>query len=111
MNMLRLFSMLLSGKPYGKRNKMARSGLCPICRQHKTLTKHHIYKSCVWRSKPETQTKIFYVCRKCHDAIEIEITRRENVILTMYPDLYEGVVDDFVSGKLKPPKKRGRRRK
>ena len=89
------------------------SGRCPVCGKWTTLTKHHIFKSCVWRSKPETQSKIFLVCRRCHDAIEIEITRRENLILMEHPELYTGVVEDFLNGKLKVPKgnKRVRRKR
>ena len=95
----------------GRSLKMVKRGICPVCGKQITLTRHHVFKSCVWRCRPETQGRILLVCRRCHDAIEIEITRRENLILREYPDLYTGVVDDFLSGALKVPKGRKRRRK
>ena len=69
-----------------------------MCGRFTRLTRHHVFKSCVWFDKPETQTRIFYVCRRCHDKIEIEITRRENIILQQYPELYTGVVEMFRKG-------------
>lgn len=88
-------------------------GICPVCGKYTILTRHHIYKSCVWRNKPETQGKILLVCRRCHDAIEIEITRRENLILQKHPEIYTGVVEDYIHGALTVPvsnkRKRGRR--
>jgi hypothetical protein len=89
---------------------MTISGICPVCKKHKELTHHHIFKSCVWKDYPETQSEILLVCRTCHDAIEIEITRRENNILRRYPDLYEGVVSDYISGALTPPSKHKRKK-
>ncbi|MFA5755339.1 MAG: hypothetical protein WC909_03245 [Candidatus Paceibacterota bacterium] len=77
---------------------MMKSGVCPVCGRFTRLTRHHVFKSCVWFDKPETQTRIFYVCRRCHDEIEKEITRRENIILQQYPELYTGVVEMFNKG-------------
>ena len=79
---------------------MQKVGVCPVCGRVTKLTRHHqhIFKSCVWFDKPETQTRIFYVCRRCHDEIEKEITERENIILQQYPELYTGVVEMFRRG-------------
>lgn len=70
-------------------------GYCPICKKRKTLTKHHIFRSAVWRDIPETQSEILPICRQCHNLVELEITRRENAILQKHPDLYVDVVKDF----------------
>lgn len=80
---------------------MARHGHCPICGKYTNLTKHHVFKSCVWKNRQETQGRLFYVCRECHDAIEIEIVKRENNILQRYPKLYTDVIIDFLNGRCK----------
>lgn len=93
---------------------MAKSGRCPLCGKYTNLTKHHVYKTCVWRNKPETQSHIFYVCRSCHDEIEKEILKRENIVLQKHPEIYTGVVNDFLTGKVKingEKKRKGKLRK
>ena len=68
---------------------------CPVCGKRRRLTRHHIFRSAVWRDFPETQSYILLVCRQCHDKIEREVTIRENIILQKYPELYVEVVEDF----------------
>lgn len=74
---------------------MAQSGICPVCKQHRKLTRHHIFRSAVWRDYEDTQEHILLVCRSCHDLIEQEVTKRENEILQKHQELYVGVIEDF----------------
>lgn len=49
---------------------MALKGNCPKCSKHKFLTKHHILPRCHFT---QGSGRIVYVCRACHDDLEIYI--------------------------------------
>jgi len=49
---------------------MSVHGDCPKCGGHKKLTKHHVLPRCHYK---QGSGKIEYVCRECHDELEIFI--------------------------------------
>jgi 5-methylcytosine-specific restriction endonuclease McrA len=80
---------------------MCHIGYCPICRQHGLqLTRHHKWKKAVWGRDRKKIGKTIYICRECHNLVEQEITRRENIILKQHPDIYIGTLNKFLGGKL-----------
>ena len=66
---------------------------CEICGCIRPLTKHHIFKGHVWGRR---STEIVYLCRPCHDDVEKEITRKENIILRKHPEIYTETIDNFM---------------
>lgn len=78
-------------------------GRCPICGLNRNLTKHHILKKVVFPELKNKRKNIIMICRYCHDAIEIMITEKENVILRKYKqEIYFDTLDDFLKGKIDP---------
>jgi RNase P subunit RPR2 len=77
----------MSKKAHRRANKKFRTGICPIC--HKffhNLTEHHILKRAVWGDNDET----IFICRKCHDLVEAEVSQRERTLLMKHKiDIYE----------------------
>ena len=45
-------------------------GICPKCKRPKKLTRHHVYPKRFFRKKRPT---VLYLCRKCHDKLELQI--------------------------------------
>lgn len=79
---------------------MCRFGYCPICRRTDVpLTRHHKWRTHVWKYDRKKQKKKILICRECHDAVEIEITRRENEILREHPEIYIGTLNEFLTGR------------
>jgi len=77
---------------------MCHIGYCPICKQNGLLlTKHHKWKKAVWRDKKKI-TKVIWICRDCHDDVEKEITRKENIILRQHEEIYIGTLNEFLRG-------------
>lgn len=75
-------------------------GYCPICKRHGvSLTKHHKWKTHVWGNDKKKQKKKILICRDCHDQVEKEITRRENIILRGHPEIYIGTLNEFLAGR------------
>lgn len=51
--------------------------------------KHHYWKSAVWKGFKEYQSTIVkFLCKDCHQKLEMEITKQENIILRQHPKLY-----------------------
>jgi len=79
---------------------MCRYGYCPICKRTDVeLTRHHKWRTHVWKHDRKKQKKKILICRKCHDELEKEITRREGIILRQHPELYIGTLNEFLAGK------------
>jgi len=49
-------------------------GICPKCLVNKKLTKHHIYPK---RYKKRGNKDVKYLCRSCHDELEVDIMLQE----------------------------------
>lgn len=49
-----------------------RVGECPKCHATKKLTKHHI-KPRRWFGKGRRNSSVVYICRECHDELELLI--------------------------------------
>ena len=69
---------------------------CGICNQNRVMTKHHVWRRAVWGRTNKNNT-IIYICRYCHEALEIKITERENEILRQHPEIYSGTLNEFIS--------------
>jgi len=80
---------------------MAKMIICPICKRERSATKHHIYRSAVWKNVPWTRNEVILICRECHNFVEQEITKRENKILQHHPYLYREVIRDFTNGTIR----------
>jgi hypothetical protein len=75
--------------------EMTFKGKCPICKRFcNQLTKHHKWRRAVWGKKKNSD--VIYICRKCHDELEIAITKKENNILRKFPEIYRDVLSDFL---------------
>jgi hypothetical protein len=75
-------------------------GYCPICRRDGlALTRHHKWRTHVWKFDKKKQKKKILICRSCHDKLEQEITRKENVILRQHEEIYIGTLNEFLAGK------------
>lgn len=70
--------------------------ICPICLQKKRLTKHHIWKKCVWGHN-KSNNEIEYICNECHQTLEAEITRKESEVLKQYPEIYAGTFNEMLA--------------
>ena len=87
----------------------ARAGICPICKEYyPALSEHHIHKKMVFGRKHNNYT--VHICDYCHQEVEAEITRRENIVLRSYKrDIYEDTINAFVYGRIEVEHpKRGR---
>ena len=56
--------------------------LCPKCLEMKTLTKHHIYPKRFFRNSP-----IFWLCRECHDDLEMGIPYKPKLQKSFYLEI------------------------
>lgn len=80
---------------------MSHIGHCPICRQHGlVLTRHHKWRRAVWGRNKKKNGKVIWLCRDCHDDVEREITRRENMLLCEHPEIYIGTLNEFLRGEM-----------
>lgn len=50
-----------------------KEGVCPKCREHKKLTRHHVYPKTHYGPQGETEL----ICRDCHDDLEYLIQETE----------------------------------
>lgn len=65
-----------------------RRGICPKCKRHKALTRHHIKPKRFYKT-----SKTVRICRKCHDVLETIIPREK-----MSVRFYFWVVKNFLEG-------------
>ena len=65
---------------------------CRRCGSTKDSTTHHLLPRRIFGENPKTAT----LCRKCHDAIEIEIRALEATVLRNYANVYLAHFEDFV---------------
>ena len=71
-------------------------GRCPVCeKENIPLTEHHIYKRAVFGDNEI----IVYVCRDCHDKVEVVIREMENAILRAFIYCYRKINKGILSGK------------
>ena len=70
--------------------------ICPKCGERKALTKHHVYPK---RYKAFSRRKVYvWLCRDCHDELEILINGIESVMpkLPMHEYTYKQIVNKFL---------------
>ena len=63
--------------------------ICPKCKKHKALTRHHIKPKRFFKS-----SQTIKICRHCHDDLEMIIPKRERLPIRFY---YQ-IIRDFLRG-------------
>jgi hypothetical protein len=72
-------------------------GVCPICNRHyNSLTIHHVFRTHVYKHDKNKQRIKINLCRACHDEVEKEITRKENILLRQHPEIYRDTINQFI---------------
>lgn len=74
------------------RNGEIKHGICPRCKKEKDLTTHHVRKRLIFGNNGRT----LYLCRSCHDELEILVTVMENVFLREFGECYEALSSIFI---------------
>jgi len=69
--------------------------VCPKCKCEKKLTKHHVFKSAIF-GKNGRNDILIYLCRHCHDKLEIKITEMEGLILMQHKPAYVNLYTEFM---------------
>ena len=64
-------------------------GKCPKCLEVKCLTRHHIHPKRFFYDSP-----IFWLCRECHDALELNIPVKPK----LKESEYELILKKFMEG-------------
>ena len=71
-------------------------GTCPRCgKENIPLTEHHIWKRSVWGPNNHT----VFLCRDCHNELEVKVRIMENMILRLFMFCYKALYRDFMNKK------------
>jgi len=69
-------------------------GMCPKCHRRKDLTIHH----CIPKRLKTGIEEIVYLCRDCHDWVEVRIKEAEHSLLRRNLNIYWQVVAHIRGG-------------
>jgi len=56
-------------------------GMCPICKEYRPLTRHHILPRRFFKKRSKDTLDI---CRKCHDRVEMNIPLKTEQSIDFY---------------------------